>query len=635
MKFLPATIIPMLFNVASFSTLAQAQEEDQLCIDCMEYETMNGEMKIDRIWERITSTEYEELPQDWVGLRDARPVNNPDLSYMVFDRLSDERPPLNRASHEYGSIAQIQWQPSKTTDHNFTGIFEEEDRTGIFRFSLCAAGFGGRTGTRGTNGFALKFVRDGIHSANWNVCEGSLGTDDRYLPSKFGAFSNDLSSIVAIPEFVKGRLANFSSFPGVLTIDDTAEFRQDGTRVPNALSPVALHFFPNSELDNQEEYPEDFRIQLKDIPVGTKLFTAFTAVDGEGNPNICTCVSTDKGDVPCSTRGDLEQKCNLVELGSIITKTRFYASEYGDTGIFFNHGQRPCDNSRTTCEYSGPVDSMFAPALNPNTTCISSFVDTDCVEDGGDQELISSSSGCAPDLTPEPTCPFARMLHESYFAEPSEDLDGEEVSKDYCYVAKDQRLDSLTSISCCLAIQDLLEGSDYESVCVIEGCKSIVEKELSDRFPMPIDELCNAYAPKADLKTCDVHLLAGGAVRPVDVGDVTESCCEAGNSYLNALISEVAPTLDEDLKMICGDPTCVQRLDPIYSIGQSFSLRSPQSAPRSADDLNSLCSSFNAGDNQESNPMDETKEESDESSAPFRVSILSTSTLLLIMTVLV
>jgi len=126
---------------------------------------------------------------------------------------------------------------------------------------------------------------------------------------------------------------------GLLSVADNTWFWKNGTAVDNPITPLIIHYFPNDDLNTKDEYNEDFRQELPEIPAGTTLYTAYTAVDDNGNPTICTCHETDEGGVPCFRRDSLIAKCNLVELGSLISHSKFVHSDYGDNGILFKHNR--------------------------------------------------------------------------------------------------------------------------------------------------------------------------------------------------------------------------------------------------------------------------------------------------------
>ena len=103
------------------------------------------------------------------------------------------------------------------------------------------------------------------------------------------------------------------------------------------VTPLIVHYFPNNALNTKDEYDEDFRRELVEVPEGSVLYTAYTEVDNSGDPTICICHETDEGGIPCSNWDSLNERCNLVELGSLVLRSKFVHSDYGDNGILFKH----------------------------------------------------------------------------------------------------------------------------------------------------------------------------------------------------------------------------------------------------------------------------------------------------------
>ena len=108
---------------------------------------------------------------------------------------------------------------------------------------------------------------------------------------------------------------------GTLSVADNTWFWKNGSTVEDPITPLIIHYFPNDALNTKDEYNEDFRKELLDIPAGSVLYKAYTAVDDEGGPTICICHNTDDGDIPCLNWDSLNARCNLVEQGSLVTRS--------------------------------------------------------------------------------------------------------------------------------------------------------------------------------------------------------------------------------------------------------------------------------------------------------------------------
>ena len=171
---------------------------DGPCIDCPADVSLDAGGKLDRLWSKIMKYEYDELPTNWLySSADANGIDSLIKKYeervnMVFDRVSDERPPnFPRFFHEYGSIAQVEFVPS-SIDHVFTGLYGEGNNMGIIRISFGSPYDAEKLNIRSGFAFAAKLPRDGIHSSNIVTCEGPGQTLTRD-PSLFSVFKHMVS----------------------------------------------------------------------------------------------------------------------------------------------------------------------------------------------------------------------------------------------------------------------------------------------------------------------------------------------------------------------------------------------------------------------------------------------------------
>lgn len=174
------------------------------CIDCPEYVSLDAADKLERIWTKILDYEYPELPTDWLHSRADRITTDsvPDRERvnMIFDRVSDERPPnFPRMLHEYGSIARVAFVPAQPLgSHAFTGFYGEGNELGIIRVTFCAPMDGAKLGLRVPFAFAAKFLRDGIHSSNILTCEQQGVEGAERDPSMFSVFKHVVSHIKTV-----------------------------------------------------------------------------------------------------------------------------------------------------------------------------------------------------------------------------------------------------------------------------------------------------------------------------------------------------------------------------------------------------------------------------------------------------
>mmetsp|Transcript_10698 Transcript_10698/g.19365 ORF Transcript_10698/g.19365 Transcript_10698/m.19365 type:complete len:762 (+) Transcript_10698:1-2286(+) len=575
------------------------------CVDCPEYVALSGEEKLDRIWGKIMAHEYEEIPNNWLYKRTNPTVSEmiadfPDKTRvnMVFDRISDERPPnFPRLLHEYGSIAKISFEPKD--GNNFTGLYGEGNEFGIIRVTFCAPFDGERSGQRVPFAFAAKFFRDGIHSSNIPTCEGPDREWNGRDPKGFSLFQHVLHTSSIIPPPIDVFFANAQNGTGPLSIADNTWYTQNGTAVEDPLSPLIIHFFPNDALNTKDAYEEDFRKELPAIPVNTTLYTAYTPVDEDGEPTICICHSTPNGEIPCFNPESLAGTCNLVELGSIVSRSQFIHSDYGDNGVLFKH-YRSCQEDRKYCEYNQPIpeiDSTFTKSTNPNGTCVSRrrvdnyetcpFSDADNAIEG--MELVDDSSEYCS--TPnehelEKMCPFAQALHPSFSSSGvpypisndehlrSCEILGTTTSADGNTTTTNALAPQfpVVSIACCRVINEYFDETTQEmalqSLCNMDNCYSQFE------LAFPEVELETECAQVDPMPECKFGLQAGPSTIPINLGFVTEDCCAAAQTHASG---------GDGLTVICEDLGCIIAYESLFMQGQAFA------NPGSTDTLEDVC----------------------------------------------
>ena len=567
------------------------------CVDCEEYVELSAEEKLERIWNKILAYEYEELPTNWLRQRTNPTVtemiqNFPDKSRvnMIFDRVSDERPPdFPRMLHEYGSIAKVAWVPNR--DSIFTGFYNEGSEYGIIRITFCAPFDGSLSGSRVPLAFAAKFFRDGIHSSNIPTCEG---TDRNYRgrdPAGFSVFKHPLHTTTVINPPIDSFFANAQNGTGALSIADNTWYSQDGTPVQDPVAPLIVHFFPNDALNTKQAYEEDFRLELVDVPINSTLYTAYTPVDDDGNPTICICHSTEEGGIPCFLWDSLTANCKLVELGTLVTRSEFVHSDYGDNAVLFKH-YRSCQEDRKYCEYNEAIpDSTFTKSANRNGTCVSRrrVMDYDGVcpflNNNSGLQLIDAPEYCStPDeKNLEKMCPFANALHPAFSGHgvpypltPDEHLRSCSVGLSFKATVDFP----LVSIGCCRAMayyfDDSQKAGALPTLCNMADCRA----EFQAGFP-DIDLVAECRAVGA-VEECKFDLQAGPSTFPINLGFVSADCCAAARIHSNS--SSGADASDAALGTVCAEVGCIAAYESLYQQGQAFA------NPSSTESLVDVCS---------------------------------------------
>mmetsp|Transcript_4804 Transcript_4804/g.10761 ORF Transcript_4804/g.10761 Transcript_4804/m.10761 type:complete len:656 (+) Transcript_4804:564-2531(+) len=589
------------------------------CIDCPEYVSLDAADKLERIWAKILDYEYPELPTDWLHSRADRITTDsvPDRERvnMIFDRVSDERPPnFPRMLHEYGSIARVAFVPAQPLgSHAFTGFYGEGNELGIIRVTFCAPMDGAKLGLRVPFAFAAKFLRDGIHSSNILTCEQQGVEGAERDPSMFSVFKHVLHTSATIPQPADRFFSLAQNQTGTLSVADNTWFWKNGSIVEKPVTPLIIHYFPNDALNTKEEYDEDFRLELLEIPEGSVLYTAYTEVDDEGDSTICICHETDEGGIPCSTWDSLNERCNLVELGSLVLRSRFVHSDYGDNGILFKH-YRACQEKRQFCEYDGEIpyeESTYSQSSHQNGICLSqrrvpnmyecpSTFGNDGSSVGGVVSKIGVRSYCSSEdeYEKEKMCPFAKMLHPTYSSHGSPYPIGPQDQYKKCTIGPGSlvgktRIDRelpLVQVKCCRSITEYFDesvtdktGGTLQELCSNDECRNQFQTSFPD-----IDLNAECESTKM-LNSCKFEIRAGPQTIPINLGFVADQCCSSAQIHSNTMAA-----LDERETALVN--ICVEGDSCIYAYGSLFQQGQAFSNPSSDETLASVCATMSEDD---------------------------------------
>jgi len=197
----------------------------------------------------------------------------------TFNGVGDSMPPgkvygyRTKLIHGVGVVGKVKLVPKGNT--GYTGIFQGNDH-GFVRLSLAAS----PNGNPFTPGMALKFLRDGVDSANIIAMYSVDGQ-----PGNYDFFANSFSNHISFPKpglaswAIGKKFSTATDFITSLGLSDAAQMGSDGNFNYAANFPWKLRFVPNPQLTNQ--FPTDkqsssstyFTEQLMTIPAGTTLYT--------------------------------------------------------------------------------------------------------------------------------------------------------------------------------------------------------------------------------------------------------------------------------------------------------------------------------------------------------------------------
>lgn len=409
-----ASLVIMLM---AFMPFASGTIIDERCVHCPQYVNATAEDKEAIIFNKIMSTEYEpgSLPE-WFSLCESN-QRMKNISFSnAFDLFSDERPDnFPRFFHESGITAQVNYV-SSDTGHNFTGLFKGSNH-GLLRFSPMASiineGFLVNY-ILGTYPFSLglKMFRDGMHSGNIVVGDTNKGlglfTASRtfYDPPDFNIFSRPLDNMVNIPANVDLKFGEFEHVSGVLGFSDFAAYDQSGEEEVSPKAPINVQLRPNPDLKAKfGPGPSlDFRewATTEDaVPVGTLIYTVWTTINSEtGEPSLCV----DENGTP-QTDDDVSGLCpeqEVIKIGEVFAKSRFYSSKWVDDKLFFQH-TRLCPKDQSKCAVEDNVD-ILSDLSSPPTLFAEDSTEI-CISDKGKDGLLTNV---------EPECPEGSSLVHNY-----------------------------------------------------------------------------------------------------------------------------------------------------------------------------------------------------------------------------
>ncbi|MBF0313832.1 MAG: hypothetical protein HQK50_08625 [Oligoflexia bacterium] len=273
-----------------------------------DYQSFTADEKRELLWDQIEQSRWSELPafnnSSWSSiLKSIRALTSLG---RTFDHQSDEMP-AGRAKfiHTYGTVAQVDFIP--TFNHPYTGMYQT-GASGLVRLSLAAS----PTTIGYTPGMAVKFLVDGVPSLNFvamHSLEGQKGN--------WNFFAHDFSNKIPEPTtwvlWALGKFFELTRSPATdLPIDHIAEVHKDGEAVaPFAkFAPQQIILRPSFAVAHliAPESREDMRISLEQIAAGTTLYYVYGITAGEE-----------------------------ILIGSLVTRSEFIASAYGDKELFFQH----------------------------------------------------------------------------------------------------------------------------------------------------------------------------------------------------------------------------------------------------------------------------------------------------------
>jgi len=212
----------------------------------------------------------------------------------------------NKYIHTVGAVGQVEWRSQG--EHPYTGIFEGASQ-GIVRFSLAKEP---STSSRSTApGMGLKFLRDGIDSANLVAMYSVDGQDS------WNFFKNDFTNHVGpgglelVPLEIK--FSEATNYISEVALSDFARYGESGVQISEPNFPFMLRFHPTGEYMFSDDYVRPFTEDLTSIRAGSTLYEVWAL------------------DNPVELGGEEQHIADLVLVSDMVT------SLWGDQHLFFRH----------------------------------------------------------------------------------------------------------------------------------------------------------------------------------------------------------------------------------------------------------------------------------------------------------
>lgn len=239
----------------------------------------------------------------------ANPLNLLQASVQTsFDNMWDVMPAGRpKYIHAVGVVAVFHLDITNT---KYTGVLSQGRQTGLMRLGS-ATEITSSSGT--TPGMGIKFLRSGVHSANWVVLHSLDGIKG------YDMFNTNQSNHIAPPPSASAaailatKFKQASNCVTMVGLSDAVTWDADGKKAANPVFPYKLVFAAtgNGKMPNTPQTVEEsLSNMIRGAPIGTNLYNVY-AQEGP--------------------RTDYEM------LGKLTLASDFVASTFGDEKLFFRH----------------------------------------------------------------------------------------------------------------------------------------------------------------------------------------------------------------------------------------------------------------------------------------------------------
>merc|ERR1712165_208928 len=247
-------------------TGAQAFQE----VSSAEYIALTAAEKSEIIWNNV----MEDLtPADWFGVLELPGIFTESMCPTIRapgDELPWEEGIISDGTrykyiHTVGAVGQVQWVDRG--GHSYSGIFTGATK-GVVRFSLAKEPAPPALNT--APGMGLKFLRDGIDSANLVAMYAVDGQES------WNFFKNDFTNHIGpgglelVPLEIK--FSEATNYISEVALSDFGQYGESGSQVADPKFPFMLRFHPTGEFMFSEDYVRPFTEDLTSPPAGSTLY---------------------------------------------------------------------------------------------------------------------------------------------------------------------------------------------------------------------------------------------------------------------------------------------------------------------------------------------------------------------------
>jgi len=294
-----------------------------------DYTALTASEKQMMIWDNVVA---DSTSGPWPGLELAE-IFFEDMCPTLWQE-GDEMPKAwtgnyrQKYIHSVGNVAKVEWV--STDDHPYTGLFRGAAH-GIARLSLAAEPSADEQNT--APGIAVKFLRDGVDSANFVAMFGVDGQDSWNFFAN--DFTNHIPPATGALALLGDKFATATPYIQQVGLSDWGERGESGERESEVRFPYMLRLEPTGEIMFEDTYHGPVFDDLATVPEGSVLYRVYAT------------------DQPLEL-GGAEQL-----IGELVTTSPLVTSLWGDTHLFFRHQDMREDIENYFPEWADYTDSVW------------------------------------------------------------------------------------------------------------------------------------------------------------------------------------------------------------------------------------------------------------------------------------